>query len=89
MLPEFDSPSKTGAYIAAGLVLFVVTFAVERDCDGSGRARSEVMTRDDYRPPAGTEPPEGGPYAQERLGHRICGSRDCAPIIPLAGCSRP
>ena len=25
---EFDSPSKTGAYIAAGLVLFVVTFAV-------------------------------------------------------------
>jgi phosphate transport system permease protein len=25
---EFDSPSKTGAYIAAGLVLFVVTFVV-------------------------------------------------------------
>jgi phosphate transport system permease protein len=25
---EFDSPSKTGAYIAAGLVLFLVTFAV-------------------------------------------------------------
>lgn len=25
---EFDSPTKTGAYIAAGLVLFVVTFAV-------------------------------------------------------------
>ncbi|MBI4900466.1 MAG: phosphate ABC transporter permease subunit PstC [Actinobacteria bacterium] len=25
---EFDSPAKTGAYIAAGLVLFVVTFAV-------------------------------------------------------------
>ena len=25
---EFDSPSKTGAYIAAGLVLFVVTFLV-------------------------------------------------------------
>ncbi len=25
---EFDSPSKTGAYIAAGLVLFVLTFAV-------------------------------------------------------------
>ena len=25
---EFDTPSKTGAYIAAGLVLFVVTFAV-------------------------------------------------------------
>ncbi len=26
--PEFDSPAKTGAYIAAGLVLFLVTFAV-------------------------------------------------------------
>ena len=25
---EFDSPSKTGAYIAAGLVLFAVTFVV-------------------------------------------------------------
>lgn len=25
---EFDSPTKTGAYIAAGLVLFVLTFAV-------------------------------------------------------------
>ena len=25
---EFDSPSKTGAYIASGLVLFLVTFAV-------------------------------------------------------------
>lgn len=25
---EFDSPEKTGAYIAAGMVLFVVTFAV-------------------------------------------------------------
>lgn len=25
---EFDSPSKTGAYIAAGLVLFVITFVV-------------------------------------------------------------
>ncbi|MGI8768311.1 MAG: phosphate ABC transporter permease subunit PstC [Propionibacteriaceae bacterium] len=25
---EFDSPSKTGAYIASGLVLFVITFAV-------------------------------------------------------------
>lgn len=25
---EFDTPTKTGAYIAAGLVLFVVTFAV-------------------------------------------------------------
>nr|WP_022911125.1 phosphate ABC transporter permease subunit PstC [Aestuariimicrobium kwangyangense] len=26
--PEFDSPTKAGAYIAAGLVLFVLTFAV-------------------------------------------------------------
>ena len=26
--PEFDTPTKTGAYIAAGLVLFVLTFAV-------------------------------------------------------------
>lgn len=26
--PEFDSPQKTGAYIAAGLVLFVLTFVV-------------------------------------------------------------
>ena len=25
---EFDTPPKTGAYIAAGLVLFVLTFAV-------------------------------------------------------------
>ena len=25
---EFDTPSKTGAYIAAGLVLFILTFAV-------------------------------------------------------------
>jgi phosphate transport system permease protein len=25
---EFDTPSKTGAFIAAGLVLFIVTFAV-------------------------------------------------------------
>ncbi len=25
---EFDTPSKTGAYVAAGLVLFVLTFAV-------------------------------------------------------------
>jgi phosphate transport system permease protein len=25
---EFDTPSKTGAYIAAGLVLFVITFVV-------------------------------------------------------------
>jgi len=25
---EFDSPSKTGAFVAAGLVLFVLTFVV-------------------------------------------------------------
>jgi phosphate transport system permease protein len=25
---EFDTPQKTGAYIAAGLVLFVLTFVV-------------------------------------------------------------
>ena len=25
---EFDTPSKTGAFIAAGLVLFLVTFVV-------------------------------------------------------------
>ena len=25
---EFDSPAKTGAFIAAGLVLFVLTFVV-------------------------------------------------------------
>ena len=25
---EFSTPQKTGAYIAAGLVLFVITFAV-------------------------------------------------------------
>ena len=25
---EFDTPAKTGAYIAAGLVLFVITFIV-------------------------------------------------------------
>jgi phosphate transport system permease protein len=40
---EFDSPSKTGAYIAAGLVLFVVTFAVNalaRIIAERGHARS-------------------------------------------------
>ncbi|MFD7160397.1 phosphate ABC transporter permease subunit PstC [Kribbella sp. NPDC059898] len=44
---EFDSPEKTGAYIAAGLVLFVVTFLVnsiariivERSTPGSRRPR--------------------------------------------------
>ena len=25
---EFDTPAKTGAYIAAGLVLFILTFVV-------------------------------------------------------------
>lgn len=44
---EFDSPEKTGAYIAAGLVLFVVTFLVnsaariivDRSTPGSKRPR--------------------------------------------------
>ncbi|WP_427885875.1 phosphate ABC transporter permease subunit PstC [Kribbella sp. GL6] len=44
---EFDSPEKTGAYIAAGLVLFVVTFLVnslariivERSAPGGRRTR--------------------------------------------------
>ncbi|MGZ0148862.1 phosphate ABC transporter permease subunit PstC [Kribbella sp. WER1] len=44
---EFDSPEKTGAYIAAGLVLFVVTFLVnsiariivERSAPGARRTR--------------------------------------------------
>lgn len=39
---EFDSPLKTGAYIAAGLVLFVVTFAVNavaRIIAGRGKAK--------------------------------------------------
>ena len=40
---EFDSPSKTGAYIAAGLVLFIVTFAVNalaRIIANRGQAKS-------------------------------------------------
>ncbi|MBA3528890.1 MAG: phosphate ABC transporter permease subunit PstC [Propionibacteriaceae bacterium] len=40
---EFDSPSKTGAYIASGLVLFIVTFAVNalaRVVAERGRAKS-------------------------------------------------
>jgi phosphate transport system permease protein len=40
---EFDSPSKTGAYIASGLVLFVVTFAVNalaRTIAERGQAKS-------------------------------------------------
>lgn len=41
--PEFDSPTKTGAYIAAGLVLFVLTFAVNavaRSVAAGGKAKS-------------------------------------------------
>jgi phosphate transport system permease protein len=40
---EFDTPSKTGAYIAAGLVLFVVTFVVNalaRTIADRGQAKS-------------------------------------------------
>jgi phosphate transport system permease protein len=40
---EFDSPAKTGAYIASGLVLFVVTFAVNavaRTIADRGQAKS-------------------------------------------------
>ncbi len=40
---EFDSPSKTGAYIASGLVLFIVTFAVNalaRTIAERGQAKS-------------------------------------------------
>ncbi|GAB3624483.1 phosphate ABC transporter permease subunit PstC [Mariniluteicoccus endophyticus] len=41
--PEFDTPSKTGAYIAAGLVLFIVTFVVNataRMIADSGKVKS-------------------------------------------------
>ncbi|MGA4668840.1 phosphate ABC transporter permease subunit PstC [Propionibacteriaceae bacterium Y1923] len=41
--PEFDSPTKTGAYIAAGLVLFILTFAVNavaRSVASSGKAKA-------------------------------------------------
>ncbi|MGD7734025.1 phosphate ABC transporter permease subunit PstC [Propionibacteriaceae bacterium G57] len=41
--PEFDSPTKTGAFIAAGLVLFVLTFAVNavaRTVASGGKAKS-------------------------------------------------
>jgi phosphate transport system permease protein len=40
---EFDTPSKTGAYIASGLVLFIVTFAVNalaRTIADRGQAKS-------------------------------------------------
>ncbi|WP_371407948.1 phosphate ABC transporter permease subunit PstC [Kribbella sp. NBC_00662] len=48
---EFDSPEKTGAYIAAGLVLFVVTFLVNSaariivDRSGPGGRRSRRNRR--------------------------------------------
>lgn len=41
--PEFDSPTKTGAYIAAGLVLFLLTFAVNavaRTVAAGGKAKA-------------------------------------------------
>jgi phosphate transport system permease protein len=38
---EFDSPSKTGAYIAAGLVLFLLTFAVNSIARGIINRRKE------------------------------------------------
>lgn len=41
--PEFDTPTKTGAYIAAGLVLFVLTFAVNalaRTVAAGGKAKA-------------------------------------------------
>lgn len=41
--PEFDSPTKTGAYIAAGLVLFILTFAVNavaRTVAAGGKAKA-------------------------------------------------
>ena len=41
---EFDTPYKTGAYIAAGLVLFVVTFVVERAGPHRRGEGSEVTT---------------------------------------------
>jgi phosphate transport system permease protein len=40
--PEFNSPKQTGAYIAAGLVLFVLTFAV------NAAARAVVSRRKEF-----------------------------------------
>ena len=49
---EFDSPSKTGAYIAAGLVLFVVTFAVNAMARIiADRGERSHDRHDDHRPP--------------------------------------
>jgi phosphate transport system permease protein len=59
---EFDSPEKTGAYIAAGLVLFVVTFLVnsaariivDRSAPGGRKPRRQRT------PSASAAAPEGG-----------------------------
>jgi phosphate transport system permease protein len=56
---EFDSPDKTGAYIAAGLVLFVVTFLVNsaariivaRSAPGGKRQRKVRRIRDNDQTP--------------------------------------
>jgi phosphate transport system permease protein len=58
---EFDSPSKTGAYIAAGLVLFVVTFAVnaiariiaERGSEVRSAATTTIDAQVFFRRPSG------------------------------------
>jgi phosphate transport system permease protein len=59
---EFDSPEKTGAYIAAGLVLFVVTFLVNSAAriivDRSGPGGKK--TRRKRTPSASAAAPEGG-----------------------------
>ncbi|MGW6279700.1 phosphate ABC transporter permease subunit PstC [Kribbella sp. NPDC055071] len=59
---EFDSPEKTGAYIAAGLVLFVVTFLVNSAAriivDRSGPGGKK--TRRKPTPSASAAAPEGG-----------------------------
>ena len=39
---EFDTPEKTGAYIAAGLVLFLLTFAV------NSNARTIINRRKEF-----------------------------------------
>ena len=69
---EFDSPSKTGAYIAAGLVLFVVTFAVNALARIiADRGQREVMSVA-HQPTQLSVPPAQRPAdGQERPGHRL------------------
>ncbi len=57
---EFDTPSKTGAYIASGLVLFLVTFAVNAVArmiaDRGSQSMSAVTNSEaplDFRRPSG------------------------------------